>query len=57
MLGLMILMLISLNLGGIFSVIMQISKGEWLGAITSLLGTLLLDAFGFWLLRDLRSKS
>lgn len=55
LLGLLILVLLGVNLGGIFSLGMQFGRGEWLAGLGSLLFLALLDVLGFWLLRGLRS--
>ncbi|WP_165795180.1 hypothetical protein [Deinococcus koreensis] len=55
LLGLLILVLLSVNLGGIFSLSMQFGRGEWLGGLGSLVFLAGLDVLGFWLLRGLRS--
>lgn len=56
LLGLLILMLISINLGGMFALIMQAGRGEWAGALSTLLFMISLDGVGFWLLRELRDR-
>lgn len=56
LIGLLVLMLASVNLGGIFSLIMQAGRGEWSGALSSALFLAALDAAGFWLLRALRAQ-
>lgn len=55
LLGLLILVLLGVNLGGIFSLSMQLGRGEWLAGLGSLLFLAVLDVLGFWLLRGLRS--
>ncbi|MFC4637441.1 hypothetical protein [Deinococcus hohokamensis] len=57
LIGLLVLMLVSVNLGGIFSLIMQAGRGEWPGALSAALGLAVLDAVGFWLIRQLRDQS
>lgn len=52
--GLLILVLVSVNLGGIFSMVMQSGRGDWLAGIGSLLFLAVLDVAGFWILRALR---
>ena len=54
-LGLLILLLLSLNLGGIFSAAMQFGHQDFLAGLGTLLMVGLLDAVGFWLLQVLRS--
>lgn len=54
LLGLLILMLVSVNLGGAFALIMQAGRGEWTAALSTLLFMVALDGVGFWLLRELR---
>lgn len=51
--GLLVLVLVSLNLGGLFSVIMQFARHEWLPALGSIAFVIVLDAVGFWLLREM----
>ncbi|WP_291429634.1 hypothetical protein [Deinococcus sp.] len=54
--GLVVLMLLSINLGGLMSVILQLGQGEWLAGLASL-GTLAaVDALGFRVLRGLRGQ-
>lgn len=55
-LGLLILLLLSLNLGGIFSAAMQFGRQDFLGGLGTLLVVGLLDAVGFWLLEELRGR-
>ena len=55
--GLLILVLVSVNLGGIFSMVMQSGRGDWLAGIGSLLFLAVLDVAGFWILRALREDS
>ena len=54
LLGLLVLMLITTNVGGAFALIMQAGRGEWVGAFSTLLFMVSLDGVGFWLLRELR---
>ncbi|WP_188741344.1 hypothetical protein, partial [Deinococcus wulumuqiensis] len=56
LLGLLILLLLSLNLGGIFSAAMQFGRQEVLAGLGTLLMVGLLDAVGFWLLQGLRGR-
>lgn len=56
LLGLLILLLVSLNIGGLASAVMHFGHGEVFSGLGSLLGTGLLDALGFWLLRELREN-
>lgn len=55
-LGLVILLLVCLNLGGVASVVMQLGRGEWLGAAGSALFAVGLNIVGFRLLRELRER-
>ncbi|UQN05984.1 hypothetical protein [Deinococcus sp. QL22] len=54
--GLLLVLLISLNLGGLFSIIMQFGRGEIWAALGSLAFVLALNALGFWILRELREN-
>lgn len=56
LLGLVILLLVCLNLGGVASVVMGLGRGEWLGAAGSALFAVGLNIVGFRLLRDLRER-
>lgn len=49
-------MLVSLNLGGLFSIIMQFGRGELWAALGSVVFVVGLDALGFWILRELREN-
>lgn len=51
--GALVFVLVSLNLGGLFSLIMQFGRGEWLTGLGTLASVVLLDAIGFWLLREM----
>ncbi|MFC3833305.1 MULTISPECIES: hypothetical protein [Deinococcus] len=55
-LGLLLLILISVNLGGIFSMVMQVGRGDWLAGLGSLLLLAVLDVAGFWIVRALREE-
>ncbi|WP_181392150.1 hypothetical protein [Deinococcus irradiatisoli] len=52
-LGLMVTLLILLNLGGALAVVLSLGRGDG-RALSTLTWVLLLDAAGFWLLRQLR---
>jgi hypothetical protein len=54
--GLLLVMLVSLNLGGLFSIIMQFGRGELWAALGSVVFVVGLDALGFWILRELREN-
>jgi hypothetical protein len=54
--GLLVVLLISLNLGGLFSIIMQFGRGELWAALGSLVFVLALNALGFWILREMREN-
>ncbi|MDB5046682.1 MAG: hypothetical protein JWQ08_2732 [Deinococcus sp.] len=54
--GLLLVLLVSLNLGGLFSIIMQCGRGEFWAALGSLIFVLGLNALGFWILRELREN-
>lgn len=54
--GLLLVLLISLNLGGLFSIIMQFGRGEIWAALGSLVFVLGLNALGFWILREMREN-
>ncbi|MFB9992255.1 hypothetical protein ACFFLM_09805 [Deinococcus oregonensis] len=54
--GLLVVLLVSLNLGGLFSIIMQFGRGEIWAALGSLGFVLGLNALGFWILRELREN-
>ncbi|WP_412029760.1 hypothetical protein [Deinococcus yunweiensis] len=55
-LGLLLLILVSVNLGGIFSMVMQVGRGDWLAGVGSLLLLAVLDVAGFWIVRALREE-
>lgn len=55
-LGLVLLLLVALNLGGVASVLLQLGRAEWLNAAGSLLFVAGLNAVGFWLVRELREQ-
>ncbi|GAA5514828.1 hypothetical protein Dcar01_03589 [Deinococcus carri] len=54
--GLLVTLLVLLNLGGLASILFQFGRGEWLPGLGSLVLAALLDAVGFWLLRELREN-
>ncbi|WP_168733499.1 hypothetical protein [Deinococcus sp. Arct2-2] len=54
--GLLLVLLVSLNLGGLFSIIMQFGRGEIWAALGSVLFVLGLNALGFWILREMREN-
>lgn len=54
LLGLLILLLLFVNLGGIFSMGLQFGRLEILAGLGTLVMLVALDALGFWLLRELR---
>ncbi|WP_199188254.1 hypothetical protein [Deinococcus arcticus] len=56
MVGLLILVLLSVNLGGLASAVLQLGRGEWLAAAGSVVMLVLLNVLGFALLRDLRQR-
>lgn len=56
MANLLVLLLVLLNLGGLVSVLFQFGRGEWLPGLGSLAMLALLDALGFWILRELREN-
>ncbi|EYB69440.1 hypothetical protein DEIPH_ctg006orf0004 [Deinococcus phoenicis] len=54
--GLLVTLLVLLNLGGLASILLQFGHGDWLPGLGSLALVVLLDALGFWLLRELREN-
>ncbi|UBV43829.1 hypothetical protein LAJ19_06340 [Deinococcus taeanensis] len=56
LIGLLVLILMCVNVGGLISVALQFGRGEWPGALSSLVTLVLLDALGFRLLRGLREQ-
>ncbi|WP_293912131.1 hypothetical protein [Deinococcus sp.] len=52
-LGLLIAMLALFNVGAVISLIFALGHGDWHG-LSTLAWMLGIDAFGFWLLRQLR---
>ncbi|MFC4452522.1 hypothetical protein [Deinococcus sonorensis] len=56
MLGLLALMLLLLNVGGLASLGLSLGHGQWGSSLSTLLMLGLLDALGFWLLRSLRER-
>ena len=54
---LLLVILVSVNLGGIFSAVVQIGRGDWLAGVGSLLFLALLDVVGFWIVRALREET
>jgi hypothetical protein len=56
LIGLVVLMLLSINLGGLMSVILQFGRGEWLAGLGSLGTLIVVDALGFRVLRGLRGQ-
>ncbi|MFC6800944.1 hypothetical protein ACFQDE_03630 [Deinococcus caeni] len=56
LIGLVVLMLVSVNLGGLMSVILQLGRGEWLTGLGSLATLVVVDALGFRVLRGLRGQ-
>ncbi|MBZ9749493.1 hypothetical protein K7W42_01320 [Deinococcus sp. HMF7604] len=56
LIGLVVLVLLSVNLGGLSSAILQLGRGEWLNALGSVLMLVVLDVLGFTLLRGLRQR-
>ena len=56
LIGLVVLMLLSINLGGLMSVILQLGRGEWLAGLGSLVTLIVVDALGFRVLRGLRGQ-
>ncbi|GHF48546.1 hypothetical protein HNQ07_002632 [Deinococcus metalli] len=57
LMGLLIVILASVNLGGIFSMVMQVGRGDWLAGVGSLLFLAVLDVVGFWIVRALREET
>lgn len=55
-LGLLLLILVSVNLGGIFSMVMQVGRGDWLAGLGTLMLLAVLDIAGFWIVRALREE-
>ena len=56
MASLLVLLLVLLNLGGLVSVVFQFGRGESLPGLGSLILLIVLDLFGFWILRELREN-
>ena len=56
LIGLVVLMLLSINLGGLMSVILQLGRGELLAGLGSLVTLIVVDALGFRVLRGLRGQ-
>ncbi|MBZ9711676.1 MULTISPECIES: hypothetical protein [Deinococcus] len=54
--GLLILVLLSVNLGGLASLVLQVGRGEWLAAAGTAVMLTVLNVLGFALLRDLRQR-
>lgn len=54
--GLLVILLVLLNVGGLSALVFQFGRGEWLPGLGSLATVALLDALGFWLLRELREN-
>ncbi|MBB5233029.1 hypothetical protein [Deinococcus budaensis] len=54
--GLLVTLLVLLNVGGLTALVFQFGRGEWLPGLGSLAMVALLDALGFWLLREVREN-
>lgn len=53
--GLLGLLLVCLNLGGIATIVLQVGRAETMNALGSLAIVAVLNVVGFWLIRQLRN--